>query len=140
EFRSQKSSGFEHSPKIGVAQAFQIYRQWGYWLWLGVLLLGQGLLLFVPMDTVRRRQPSRRRLLIPVLTAGLFFAIVVFGIVLSALCLVLGDRTFDLFTSIVETTVQQNPVFTQVSKRFFVPGVGGWEFVYALLATVAALG
>jgi hypothetical protein len=33
-----------------ASEALRVYREWGYWLWLGILLLGQALLLLVPMD------------------------------------------------------------------------------------------
>jgi len=38
----------------------EIFAQWGYWLWLGVLVAAQALLLLVPVAAAEHR-PVRRR-------------------------------------------------------------------------------
>ena len=52
--------------------ALQIYLQWGYWLWLAVLVAGQALLLLLPINIAERRLPARRPLKIPVIVTGIF--------------------------------------------------------------------
>ena len=54
--------------------ALQIYLNWGYWLWLAVLVAGQALLLLLPINIAERRLPARRPLKVPVIVTGLFLA------------------------------------------------------------------
>jgi hypothetical protein len=82
---------------VSVADAFALYRAWGYWLWLGVMALGQGLLLLVPVDVSQRRLTSRRKLLVPVITSAFLFANVVFAGLMSVACAIAGDDAFNVF-------------------------------------------
>ena len=45
---------------IGLHEVFQWYLNWGYWLWLGILVTGQALLLLLPINIAERRLPARR--------------------------------------------------------------------------------
>ena len=47
---------------------------WGYWLWLAVLVAGQLLLLLLPINIAERRLPARRPLKIPVIVTAFFLA------------------------------------------------------------------
>src|SRR5262247_3404214 len=40
---------------IPFADALKLYREWGYWLWLGLMGLGQALLLLLPVTIAERR-------------------------------------------------------------------------------------
>src|SRR5215207_4171528 len=53
------------APELSI-----LFRHWGYWLWLSVLVGAQALLLLVPVKITERRLPSRRKLLVPVVTAS----------------------------------------------------------------------
>jgi hypothetical protein len=75
----------------------QLYLQWGYWLWLAILLAGQALLLLLPISIVERRLPARRPLKIPVIVTGFFLANLCFAGIFSILCAIFTDRAFDLF-------------------------------------------
>src|SRR5207248_5299241 len=66
--------GRKKSAEISVSDAFAIYQEWGYWIWLGIMGLGQALLLLVPVAIARRRLPARRPLLIPIITTGFLLA------------------------------------------------------------------
>jgi len=57
------------------------------WIWAAVLLLGQALLLLVPIGSAQRRPKPRRKLMVPVLTATFFITLLV---LCGALCLVLA--------------------------------------------------
>ena len=69
----------------------EVYRQWMFWLWLVVLLAGQALLLLVPLDLARERPVSRRKLRVPVVTAGFLLGLTGLTGLLSLLCLLFGD-------------------------------------------------
>ena len=43
----------------GLHNALRIYLNWGYWLWLGMLVAGQALLLLLPVNIAERRPPAR---------------------------------------------------------------------------------
>src|SRR5215204_3033965 len=59
---------------IGLRQAGAIFQQWGYWVWLTVLILAQALLLLVPVSMAERRLPSRRKLFVPVVLTSFLLA------------------------------------------------------------------
>lgn len=76
---------------ISLTEAFKPYQAWGYWVCVAVLLLGQALLLLVPVDVSQRRLTPRRKLLVPVITSAFLFANVFFGALFSLACAIAGD-------------------------------------------------
>jgi hypothetical protein len=82
---------------FGLHQAVQMYSNWGYWLWLAVLVGGQFLLLLLPIDIAERRLPARRPLKIPVIATAFFLANLVFAGIFSILCAIFTDKAFDYF-------------------------------------------
>src|SRR5437868_5708424 len=62
------------SQGISLSEALQLYQQWGYWVWLAVMGLGQALLLLVPVRIAERKLTARRHLLLPILTTGFLLA------------------------------------------------------------------
>ena len=48
------------SKNFGITDALELYTQWGYWLWLAVMVAGQALLLLLPINLSERRLPARR--------------------------------------------------------------------------------
>ena len=77
-----------------VAGVVKVFQAWGYWLWLGVMVLGQILLLIIPVDVSLRRLIPRRKLLVPVITAAFLLANVVFAGIMSVACAIAGDEAF----------------------------------------------
>jgi hypothetical protein len=77
---------------------FQLYLQWDYWLWLGVLVGGQALLLLLPIDIAERRLPVRRKLKVPVIVSTFFLGSLCFAGVLSILCAVFKDRGLNVLS------------------------------------------
>jgi hypothetical protein len=59
------------APKTSLKDIADGYLSFGYWLWVGVMVLGQAALLVVPVRVASRRPVTRRSLLWPVVTAGL---------------------------------------------------------------------
>lgn len=82
---------------MNLKGAFQLYWQWGYWLWLAVLLAGQSLLLLLPIDISERRLPTRRKLKIPVIVTTFFLANLFLAGVFSILCAAFTDGAFHVF-------------------------------------------
>ena len=72
-------------------ESLEVYHEWMFWVWLVVMLAGQALLLLVPLDLARERPVSRRKLRVPVVTAGFLLGLIGLTGLLSLLCLFLGD-------------------------------------------------
>ncbi len=79
------------TPLMSLADVLSWYQEWGYWVWLAVMLAGQALLLLVPVGLAERRLPARRGLWAPILTASFLLANVFFGAILSIECAAFGD-------------------------------------------------
>lgn len=69
-------------PQVGAKEAVEVYLQFPFWLWLGVMGLAQAALLVVPVRVASRRPVTRRSLLWPVVTAGLMMG----GLAVGAIC------------------------------------------------------
>lgn len=115
-FGKPSPAGWEFTQEMG--DVLRTYREWGYWVWLAVMLLGQALLLLVPIDLARRRPTTRRRLAVPVITAAFLFANVVCGAVFSLSCAAFGDGAIDF---LVESTrwsqAAQDPIAAQAIRQ-----------------------
>src|SRR5665647_381127 len=83
------------NDSMGIKDALAMYANWGYWLWLGVLLAGQALLLLLPINIAERRLPARRPLKIPVIVTAFFLANLCFAGIFSILCAIFTDQAFD---------------------------------------------
>ena len=111
---------------VSLNEAFDIYRQWGYWLWLVVMVLSQALLLLVPVRIAGRKLTARRHVLVPVITAAFLFANVVFGAVFAVACALFGDKAggiVELF-GVSTAAVVLNVAFIQVLLWVL------WAFVF----------
>ncbi len=82
---------------MGLPDALKLFHEWGYWLWLGILVAGQALLLVLPINLAERRLPARRPLKIPVIVTAFFLANLCFAGLFSLLSALFKDRAFDLF-------------------------------------------
>src|SRR5262245_28046045 len=103
-------------------EAMELFRTWGYWLWLAVLVTAQALLLLVPVDVAERRPTARRRLLVPMIVATFLLANLCFAGLFSILCAIMGDHA----SEVIEVPADLS---AQVADQF--PGLN---------ATVASLG
>lgn len=103
--------GSEESPSLKPGEIFQIYHAGAYWIWLAILVLGQALLLLVPVDVSERRLRARRRLLVPVITTSFFVAILFASAVFSGLCILFNDdafRVFEFYNQLAGISEQEN--------------------------------
>jgi hypothetical protein len=84
-------------PGISLQDIGAVYRHWGYWLWLAVLVTGQALLLLLPINIAERRLPARRPLRTPLIVTAFFLANLCFAGIFSLLCAIFADKAFELF-------------------------------------------
>ena len=83
---------------FGLHEVIQnFYLNWGYWLWLVVMVAGQSLLLLLPINIAERRLPARRPLKIPVIVTAFFLANLCFAGIFSILCAVFKDDGIGIF-------------------------------------------
>ena len=105
-------AAFANWGKTGGGMAFhdilQIYLQWGYWLWLAVLLAGQFLLLLLPINLAEKRLPARRPLKIPVIVTAFFLANLFVAGIFSILCAIFTDSAFNVFAFLDPATAAGN--------------------------------
>src|ERR1017187_9969259 len=78
-------------------ETLQLYSNWGYWLWLGILVAGQALLLLLPINLAEHRLPARRPVKVPVIVTGLFLANLFVAGLVSILCADFKEDGFDFF-------------------------------------------
>ena len=89
----------KNDSTIGPADVVQnFYLNWGYWIWLVVLVAGQALLLLLPIHIAERRLPARRPLKIPVIVTAFFLANLFLAGLVSLLCAIFLDEGFEIFT------------------------------------------
>jgi hypothetical protein len=87
-----------HDMSFSLHDFGQLYSQWGYWLWLAVLVTGQILLLLVPIDLSETRLPARRKLKVPVIVSAFFLANLLVAGILSILCAIFKDDALKVFS------------------------------------------
>jgi hypothetical protein len=80
---------------LNIKDAFGVYGDWGYWLWLLVMAVAQVALLAVPVRIASRRPVSRRPLLTTIMASGLMMG----GLVAGAVCAVDEFARFDVGTN-----------------------------------------
>ncbi len=83
---------FSGRKPFSIQEAATVYKQWGYWLWLAVLVGGQSLLLLLPINIAEKRQPSRRSLKVPVIVGGFFLGLLFLSGAVSLICGIYGDN------------------------------------------------
>jgi hypothetical protein len=80
---------------LGLQNILQTYSDWGYWLWLAVLVAGQALLLLLPIQITERRLPARRPLKIPVIVTAFLLANLFLSGIFAILCAIYRDNAFN---------------------------------------------
>ncbi len=73
-------------------EAAGLFQTWGYWIWLGILVTAQALLLLIPVARQDRRPMAQRRLVVPVVVASFLLANLFFAGALSILSAAMGDE------------------------------------------------
>src|SRR6201996_1766118 len=88
---------FSGKNLFSVKMAATIYAQWGYWLWLVVMVGGEALLLLLPIDIAEKRLPARRNLQIPIIVGAFFLGMLVVTGTFSILAGIYGDHVPSLY-------------------------------------------
>ena len=70
-------------PAMTTRDAFSVFSEWMYWAGLGVMMVGQAILLLAPVDLALQRPRSRRSVLWPILASGLMVGLLAVGVVIS---------------------------------------------------------
>jgi hypothetical protein len=71
------------SPGANVHDALVIFSEWVYWAGLGVMLVAQAVMLFVPVDLSLGRPTTRRSIFWPILASGLMMGMLGAGAAIS---------------------------------------------------------
>src|ERR1043165_4443715 len=56
--------------ELQFSELLDLYKEWGFWTWLGVLTAAQGLLLLAPLDLREKRLTPRVSVLVPIGTTA----------------------------------------------------------------------
>jgi hypothetical protein len=88
----------KNDTHIGFHDILDFYSHWAYWLWLGILVAGQTLLLLLPINIAERRLPARRPLKIPIIVTAFFLANLSIAGIFSLLCTALKDNALYIFS------------------------------------------
>jgi len=75
-------------------ETVQVFAAWQYWLWLGVLVAGQLLLLLLPINIAEKRLPARRPLKTPIIVTAFFLANLFLAGITSILCAAFKEDGF----------------------------------------------
>jgi hypothetical protein len=118
------------SNNFQTRDAFELYLQWGYWLWLAIMVAGQALLLLLPISIAERRLPARRPLRMPVIVSAFLLANLCFAGIFSILCAIFTDKAFDYFDlfSIFASGTNQNSQSNGNNS--------GWGELFTMILTV----
>jgi hypothetical protein len=99
-------SGVRAGLAENTADALKLYAQWGYWLWLGIMLAAQACLLLVPLAKTERRSKPRRPLLVPLLTATFLLGNLGFAGGLSVACAIFGDDALEAIDQMAKAALE----------------------------------
>ena len=83
------------APKASAKDIAEAYVRFPYWLWVGVMVLGQAALLVVPVRVASRRPVTRRSLLLPIVTAGLMMGGLAVGALYSLYEFAMWDKALE---------------------------------------------
>lgn len=89
--------GWAKNGGMGLQDALKIYLNWGYWLWLAIMVAGQALLLLLPLNITERRLTPRRPLKTPVIVTAFFLANLVFAGLLAIFSAAFKEEGFGIF-------------------------------------------
>ncbi len=77
--------------EAGIPDILEAYTAWQFWLFCGIIMLIQALMLLFPVKTDAEAPKPQRLIWVPIVTAGLLFSILALGVVWSILMAIWGD-------------------------------------------------
>ena len=78
------------------------YKDWLTWLYIGILVSGQAILLFISVDSSRKKLKPRQHILVSVSTAALMFSLLTCAGLYSLLAGIFGDEMLDLIDTLLK--------------------------------------
>ncbi len=81
---------------LSLGEAVSVYKESAYWIWLGVMVASQALMLLAPAAS-RERLIPRRPLLVPILITGFLLANLILCAIVCIVCLCLSDKGVMMF-------------------------------------------
>lgn len=84
-----------------VQNCLKIYGQWGYWLWLAILISGQTLLLLLPLKITQRKFIPRRSLKVPCIVTAFLLANLFFAGIVDIVCAVFREEGMTFLSYLV---------------------------------------
>ena len=82
--------------EVTFSEMFRIFYDWFAWLWVGIIVASQAMLLIVSVDTSWRRLKPRQHVWLSCVTIALFFTVLSLAAVGSILAGTLGDEGVEM--------------------------------------------
>lgn len=92
---------FAGSSGVHFHEALKVFLDWGYWLWLVVLVACQALLLLLPLKITERRFIPRRTLVVPCIVTAFLLANLFLAGIVDVLCAVFDEKWVNAFTYLI---------------------------------------
>ncbi len=117
--------------KLRPDELTRFYSEWMYWVWFGVLLFTQALLLVVPIGIAERRPPPRRPVILPIVVTSFLLGNLFLAGSLTVLLLIFGENAFKALYEVAESFLKDSatrPITEYlVSQSHF--STGDWEIL-----------
>ena len=94
--------GSNPGPSVELDELTHLYSEWMYWVWFGVLVITQALLLLVPIGIAERRPPPRRPVILPIVVTSFLLGNLFLAGGLTVLIFIFGDSAFDALFKVAE--------------------------------------
>lgn len=122
---------------LPFSEAWAVFREWGYWVWLAILVAAQALLLLVPVRQAERRLRARRTLAVPVVTASFLLANLLLAGVFAVLAALFGDKASVAVEGPAAVAEQLVKQVSALAKGLQAIGIGPVDYVtFFCLTTV----
>jgi hypothetical protein len=126
---------FAGKEGMNLQTASEIFQGWLFWVWFGLLIAGQALLLLLPIDISDRRLTPRRPLKLPVIVTAFFLANLFFAGFFSLLCAAFKDNGFAAIDPVYTFNAIKNAI-AHNDQPAGTDGPSGWGFCLGAIGMV----
>ena len=124
--------GDDGGMSVETDRLTDFYSEWMYWVWFGVLVITQVLLLVVPIRIAERRPPPRRPVMLPIVVTSFLLGNLFLAGGLSFLVLLFGDNAFEALFNVAKFL--QNDSATRPITDYIVSqsnfSISDWEIYF----------